>query len=333
MIPTSTSRSTDPSGRRQPDDQRRNDHLQCDTRAVQPQRCAGSEHGIGFDDAPRNLTGSRVVAGRTGEVSGLPRAQRENPNRPRWCSVEMFSNHPSNCPQSLRQRTVWVAVRLMHCCQLRATKRRYLAPTDSRRLTPSRGQTRRTTASHENVLDSHAASDGCISVTTPAEPKPPPVTEQRIPQRSPNRDAGIRPFASLQTAYSNPQGHATAFISLPNDPDALSAIARNDIVHYRASGHGLPHTSRNDINALWLEAILDTDQSRHREPLHAPRSSIERVQRCCRDHTLFCVGAFANPRHPSALTGRIRWILRGRLAPRPRPSDARVKSKDFAIFL
>lgn len=93
------------------------------------------------------------------------------------------------------------------------------------------------------------------------------------------------------TAYSNPGVHATALSVLPTEPESLSAVARNVIVHYRASGHELPETTRDDINARWLEAILAADQSRHRLPLEAPRPPTERVQGCCRDHTLFCVGA------------------------------------------
>jgi Transglutaminase-like superfamily len=77
---------------------------------------------------------------------------------------------------------------------------------------------------------------------------------------------------------------------LPIDPEALSAVARNIIVHYRASGHELPTETRGDINARWLEAILTADQSRHRKPFDHPRPPTERVQGCCRDHTLFCVG-------------------------------------------
>jgi len=40
-----------------------------------------------------------------------------------------------------------------------------------------------------------------------------------------------------------------------------------------------------------LEDILGIDQQRHSAPLHAERAPEECVQGCCRDHTLFCVGA------------------------------------------
>lgn len=93
------------------------------------------------------------------------------------------------------------------------------------------------------------------------------------------------------TPYSDPGRCADLLRTLPTDPELLSAVARNIIVHYRATGHELPTETRNDINSRWLEAILTTDQRRHPVlPLERPRALIERVQGCCRDHTLFCVG-------------------------------------------
>ena len=94
-----------------------------------------------------------------------------------------------------------------------------------------------------------------------------------------------------QTPFSDPGRHAAGFAELPVDPEALSAVSRNVIVHYRASGEVLPAETRDDINARWLEAIVDLDQARHTRPLTEPRPVTERVQGCCRDHTLFCVGA------------------------------------------
>lgn len=93
------------------------------------------------------------------------------------------------------------------------------------------------------------------------------------------------------TPYSDPGRHAALVEPLPVEPEALSAVARNVIVHYRASGHELPATSRDDINARWLESILTVDQGRHDRSLAEERPLTERVQGCCRDHTLFCVGA------------------------------------------
>lgn len=96
---------------------------------------------------------------------------------------------------------------------------------------------------------------------------------------------------SEQSPISDPGRHARALAALSTDPAELSAVARNLIVHYRASGHELPEATRDDINLRWLEAILDAGQSRHDLPLDEPRRPTERVQGCCRDHTLFCVGA------------------------------------------
>ncbi len=66
-----------------------------------------------------------------------------------------------------------------------------------------------------------------------------------------------------QTPFSDPGRHAALFAELPVDPVALSAVSRNVIVHYRASGHDLPVETRDDINARWLETIVDLDQARH----------------------------------------------------------------------
>lgn len=102
---------------------------------------------------------------------------------------------------------------------------------------------------------------------------------------------------SAHTAFSDPGRHAGLLAQLPTDPAPLSEVARNVIVHYRASGHVLPVDTRNDINARRLENILDADQSQHRQSLQEPRELTGRVQGCCRDHTLFCFGAL-----------RARWI-------------------------
>lgn len=95
---------------------------------------------------------------------------------------------------------------------------------------------------------------------------------------------------SLHTEYSEPGQYTELLAGLPTDPTALSTIARNLIVHYRASGYELPVATRNEINARWLEEILAADQSRHPYLLEKHRDVRDRVQGCCRDHTLFCVG-------------------------------------------
>jgi hypothetical protein len=96
---------------------------------------------------------------------------------------------------------------------------------------------------------------------------------------------------AAHTTYSQPGSFASLMRALPIEPAELSAVARNVIVHYRASGHELPEATRGEVNARWLERILAADQARHPWPLTRPREVTDRVQGCCRDHTLFCLAA------------------------------------------
>jgi len=101
-----------------------------------------------------------------------------------------------------------------------------------------------------------------------------------------------------QTVYSDPGAHAVLIPKLKVGADGsldsairtISTIVNNVIVHYRGSGHKLPAETTSDIHARWLSDILSLDQSRHPIPLAVPRKPVERVQGCCRDHTLFAVG-------------------------------------------
>lgn len=68
-------------------------------------------------------------------------------------------------------------------------------------------------------------------------------------------------------------------------------MARNVVVHYRASGRPLPAYSREDISLRWVDAILATDQTRHQASLSVHRRTEDRVQGCCRDHTMLAVAA------------------------------------------
>src|SRR3954468_4721673 len=86
---------------------------------------------------------------------------------------------------------------------------------------------------------------------------------------------------SVHTPYSDPGEHAALLVGLPTNPAALAEVARNVIVHYRASGFDLPVETRDEINARWLQDILDADQRQHRRPLTAPRDVTGRVQGCC----------------------------------------------------
>ncbi len=94
-----------------------------------------------------------------------------------------------------------------------------------------------------------------------------------------------------QSRFSDPGRFADLLDTLPVHPAGLSAVARNVIVHYRASGHVLPDATRDDINLRWVHRQLEMDHQRHAAPLDAPREVTRRLQGCCRDHTVFCVSA------------------------------------------
>jgi hypothetical protein len=96
---------------------------------------------------------------------------------------------------------------------------------------------------------------------------------------------------STQTALSDPGVWARLFDAVAPTIGQVSAAARNLVVHYRAFAHELPEHSRDDISLRWMEAILATDQSRHAAPLINDRPIDQRVQGCCRDHTLVAVAA------------------------------------------
>ena len=96
---------------------------------------------------------------------------------------------------------------------------------------------------------------------------------------------------AAHSPYSDPGEHAPLLAALPTDPAALSAVARNVIVHYRADAEGLPSSSDDDIDLRWVSRMLEVDQRRHPQPLAQTRPRTERLQGCCRDHTLLCVAA------------------------------------------
>lgn len=94
-----------------------------------------------------------------------------------------------------------------------------------------------------------------------------------------------------QTAYSDPAGHAALFDDIDPTIEAVSAMSRNVVAHYRAQAQLLPPDSRDDIELRWVASILETDQRRHGLPLTVERRVEQRVQGCCRDHTLLAVAA------------------------------------------
>jgi hypothetical protein len=94
-----------------------------------------------------------------------------------------------------------------------------------------------------------------------------------------------------QSAYSDPGRHTARLLQVPADVETLCATARNTIAHYRAELPDLPEPRHSEIDARWLERILDLDQLRHPEPLTEPRELSSRVAGCCRDHSLLVTGA------------------------------------------
>lgn len=95
---------------------------------------------------------------------------------------------------------------------------------------------------------------------------------------------------SQQSRYSDPGRHAHLFDPIAPMIDDVSATSRNVIAHYRAHAADLPESSRGDISSRWVGVMLNTDQQRHRSaPLTVERPLPERLQGCCRDHTLLAV--------------------------------------------
>ncbi|SDS46067.1 transglutaminase-like domain-containing protein [Microlunatus soli] len=106
---------------------------------------------------------------------------------------------------------------------------------------------------------------------------------------------------AVHTAYSDPGPYADLLLAVPAQIEKLSAVARNLIIHYRASGLKLPEETRDDIDARWIAAILDLDQQRHPQPLDVERDPISKVQGCCRDHSLFSVAVLRQHGVPARL--------------------------------
>jgi len=96
---------------------------------------------------------------------------------------------------------------------------------------------------------------------------------------------------STQTECSDPREWAGLFDAITPTVTSVSGMARNVVAHYRAQAADLPESSRDDVTLRWTDAILATDQRRHDAPLTVERALGERVQGCCRDHTLLAVSA------------------------------------------
>src|SRR3712207_337329 len=99
------------------------------------------------------------------------------------------------------------------------------------------------------------------------------------------------PDYARHSPYSDPGPHAGLLAALPTDPAALSAVLRNVVVHYRASGIPFPDHRLAEIDSRWAERLLAVDKSRFSAPLAQPRPEADRVAGCCRDYTLLAVAA------------------------------------------
>ncbi len=105
-----------------------------------------------------------------------------------------------------------------------------------------------------------------------------------------------------QTKYSDPGEWSALFDDMDPTVEAVSAMAGNVVAHYRAQAPEPPESSQGDISLRWVAAILDTDQRRNPQPLTVERAVSNRVQGCCRDHTLLAVSAL---RHHGILSCRL----------------------------
>lgn len=94
---------------------------------------------------------------------------------------------------------------------------------------------------------------------------------------------------AAHSRFSEPGRHAPLLEAVGADLTAIGEVARNVVVHYRASGEELPAATADEIGSRWVATILDHDQARHPEPLATPREAASRVQGCCRDFTLLSV--------------------------------------------
>jgi hypothetical protein len=74
-----------------------------------------------------------------------------------------------------------------------------------------------------------------------------------------------------QSVYSDPGEHASLLEAVGPDIGAISEVARNVIVHYRAAGITFEGERLAEVDSRWLRRILAVDQSRFPMPLDQPR--------------------------------------------------------------
>lgn len=105
------------------------------------------------------------------------------------------------------------------------------------------------------------------------------------------------------TPYSDPGVWAHLLSAVDPTVEAVSAAVRNVIAHYRGEQAILPEDTRADIHDRWVRRTLERDQQRHDSPLSQHRELVERVQGCCRDHTLLACSVLRQ--HGIAARGRV----------------------------
>lgn len=111
-----------------------------------------------------------------------------------------------------------------------------------------------------------------------------------MPSFAPRVPESPAPRYARHSPYSDPGRHAALLEQIDPGIPSASAVAQNTIAHYRHSTTPLPKASSGDINARWLSRMLEIDQRRHGCSLLEPRAEAERLQGCCRDHTLMAIG-------------------------------------------
>jgi hypothetical protein len=104
---------------------------------------------------------------------------------------------------------------------------------------------------------------------------------------------------TAQTEFSDPGVHAHLFDALPDDAAGIAAVVRNLVIHYRGGGIEFTGERLAEIDHLWVEAMLTTDQKRNGRPLAEPREPFDRVVGCCRDLTLLTVAVLRHKGVPA----------------------------------
>ena len=103
-----------------------------------------------------------------------------------------------------------------------------------------------------------------------------------------------------QTPASDPGPWASPLAAVPPRPAEIGQVVRNLVAHYRGQEAELPAATRGDVDLRWVADMLATDHRRHGgRPLDAERAVGERLQGCCRDHSLLAVAILRHHHVPA----------------------------------